>query len=256
MGNSLLFLGTGGSMGIPVIGCDCSVCLSDNPKNKRLRPSVLLQIGHKNIVVDPGPDFRQQALKFYIDKLDGVILTHAHEDHVGGIDDLRIYILKYHQPIPLLLSQETLEDLEKRFYYIFHQTGQGVVTKFAPQVLREERGDTRFLDLPIRYFSYNQSGMKVTGFRMGEVAYVTDISESSGQMIEDLKGVQTLIVSALRHTPSEPHFTIDQAVDFSRKVGAKKTYFTHLAHEVDHERVSALLPEGIELGFDGLRIHI
>lgn len=243
-------------MGIPVIGCQCPVCASSDSKNKRFRPSVLLHINDKHILVDAGPDFRQQALRHKINRLDGVIITHSHEDHVGGIDDLRIYTMLQKEPLPLLLSDVSLADLQCRFKYIFDYTGQGVVTKFEVKELGRQSGQVEFLGEKIHYFSYGQMGMKVTGIRIGDFAYVTDICEYEESIFEELKGVQTLILSALRHTPSHLHFNVDQAVDFAKKVRPKKTYFTHIAHEIDHDKTTALLPEGIELAYDGLHIFI
>lgn len=256
MVDSVLFIGTGGSLGIPVIGCECPVCISDHPKNKRLRPSILLHLGGKVILVDAGPDFREQALTHKINRLDGVILTHAHEDHVGGIDDLRIYIIRQKGALQLLTSEETLSELKFRFRYIFDYTGQGVVTKFEVQELKGDRGEATFLGEKIRYFSYGQMGMKVTGFRVKDFAYVTDICEYEESIFEELKGVKTLVISALRHTPSHLHFNVDQAVDFAERVKPEKTYFTHIAHEIDHEKTNALLPEGIQLAYDGLHIFL
>lgn len=243
-------------MGIPVIGCSCPTCLSTNPKNKRWRPSILIELNGKVILVDSGPDFREQALRHKINHLDGLIITHAHEDHVGGIDDLRIYTIRTNKPLPMLLSDVSLEDLKCRFSYIFNNKGQGIVTKFDVQELPSDIGDTEFIGEKFHYFSYGQMGMKVTGLRIKDFAYVTDICEYPETIFDDLKDVKTLVVSALRHKPSHLHFTVEQAIAFAQKVGAEKTYFTHIAHEIEHEETSALLPEGIYLSYDGLKIVI
>lgn len=256
MVDSVLFLGTGGSMGIPVIGCSCPVCTSTNLKNNRLRPSILIELNGKFILVDAGPDFREQALRYKINHLDGLIVTHAHEDHIGGIDDLRIYTIRSNKPLPMLLSDVSLEDLKVRFSYIFNNKAQGLVTKFETQVLMDDIGDVQFLEEEIHYFSYGQMGMKVTGLRIKDFAYVTDICEYPETIFDDLKNVRTLVISALRNTPTHLHFTVAQAIAFAQKVGAEKIYFTHIAHEIDHEKTSSLLPQGIQLSYDGLKIFI
>lgn len=252
----LLFLGTGGSMGIPVIGCKCSVCQSDSPYNKRLRPSALLLVDDKRILIDCGPDFKEQALRYDLDRLDGIIVTHAHNDHTAGFDELRIYSLRSHQAIPCLLSADTLADLKRRFYYIFDETSpyKALTAKFQLQLLESQRAQVLFLGLRIDYFSYRQGGMLVNGFRFGNLAYVSDIREYPDTVFEDLKDVETLIISALRYSPTPLHFGVDEAVDFARRVGAKNTWLMHIAHELDHEKTNAYLPADIRVAYDGLLI--
>lgn len=252
----LLFLGTGGSMGIPVIGCKCQVCQSGASYNHRLRPSALLIANNKRILIDCGPDFKEQALRNQLDWLDGIIVTHAHHDHTAGFDELRIYSLRSHQAIPCLLSSDTLIDLKKRFYYIFEANNlySTLTAKFQLQVLEKERGNTLFLGIDFSYFSYKQGGMQVNGFRCGNLAYVSDIKEYSDSIFEDLKGVETLVISAVRFSPTPLHFSVDEAVDFARRAGAKKTWLMHIAHELDHEKTNAYLPEDIRMAYDGLLI--
>lgn len=252
-----LFLGTGASMGIPVIGCRCPVCTSESPYNIRTRPSALITMGMQRILIDCGPDFRQQALKHHIDSLDGVILTHAHHDHTAGFDDLRIYIFKSHRSLPCLLSAESLADLKKSFYYIFedHRPYMDMASRFDVRVLERDRGEVEFIGLKLRYFSYEQGGMVVHGFRMGNLAYVTDIKHYPPSIFDDLKGVDTLILSALRFPPSPLHFSVDDAIEFAKKVGAKHTWLTHMAHDLDHEKTNAYLPDGIRLAYDGLQLE-
>ncbi len=255
---SLTFMGTGGSMGIPVIGCPCPVCKSDSPYNKRMRPSALLQVNDKSIVIDCGQEFRIQALKHHLDDIDGVIFTHAHHDHSAGIDDLRAYYLHHKKTaIPCLLSKETLLDLQTRYHYIFD--GMNYPDKLTPRldlrIMEGERGEVNFADVSIKYFSFKQTGMKVNGLRIGNFAYVSDIKEYSETIFDDLKGVETLVLSALRFTPSWMHLMVDEAVEFSKKVNAKQTYFTHIAHELDHEKTNAYLPSNIRMAYDGLVIN-
>lgn len=251
-----LFLGTGGSMGVPVIGCECAVCRSDNPENKRTRSSGLLTIDEKKILIDCGPDFRDQALKNHIDRLDGVILTHAHHDHTGGIDDLRAYYIKTYAPMPCLLSKDTAEDIRQRFSYIFRSGPNQFTTKLALQLLESDRGTVEFLGIPIHYLTYEQMGMPVNGFYWRDFAYISDIRIYPESILEDLKGIRTLVLSALRFTHSDFHFTVDEAVEFAQKIGAQQTWLTHIAHDLDHEKTNAYLPANIRLAYDGLEINL
>lgn len=253
--SKLLFLGTGGSMGVPVIGCHCPVCSSDDPHNKRLRPSALLKVGGKNILIDCGPDFRQQALKFGIDQLDGTILTHAHNDHTAGIDELRVYYMHTHHSLPLLLSDETAQDIKARFAYIFtKERFYKLLPTFELHEFTGERGEVEFLGLQIGFHSYLQAGMTVHGYRIGNLAYLTDIKDYDEAIFPFLKGVDLLVLSALRFTSSPLHFTVDEASSFAQQAGAKMTWLTHLAHELDYEETNARLPENVRLAYDGLEI--
>lgn len=252
-----LFLGTGGSMGVPVIGCDCAICKSESSLNKRLRPSALISYADKNILIDCGPDFRLQALGYGINTLDGLIITHAHHDHTGGIDDLRVYTFRRQgNALPCLLSKSSLEDLKRRFYYIYEESGDynKLTTTFKNTILEGDQGTVNFLGMKIQFVTYEQGGMPVNGFRFGNLAYLTDIRHFDNRIFDSLKNLKTLIISALRFTPSHLHLSIDEAVDFAHKVGAEQTWFTHIAHELDHEKTNAVLPPNIQLAFDGLEV--
>ncbi|NGX60841.1 MAG: Phosphoribosyl 1,2-cyclic phosphodiesterase [Chlamydiae bacterium] len=253
----ILLLGTGASTGIPVIGCGCPVCTSSDPKNTRLRPSALIKIGGKSLLIDSGPDFRFQALTHKINTLDGLLLTHSHFDHVAGLDELRIYYLLQKRNLPVLVSQTTLEDLKKRYDYLFQQKswGSSLSAQLDFHVFEEKRGECEFLGIPIQYVTYSQGGMEVNGYRFGRLAYISDICLYPETIFEDLRGVEILVLDALREKPSEMHLSIDEAIDFSRKVGAKKTYFTHIGHELDHA-YEKKLPEEIFLAYDGLSLEV
>lgn len=243
-------------MGIPVIGCKCPVCTSQDPHNKRLRPSALIKTADKKILIDCGPDYRQQALKFGIDKLDGVILTHAHNDHTAGLDELRVYYMHTHRSLPVLLSKETAADIRARFAYIFHQDRfYKLLPTFELHEFEGDLGELNFLGIPIAYTSYVQAQMTVHGFRIGNLAYVTDIRDYDEAIFQFLKGVDTLVLSALRLAPSPLHLTVEQAKEFALKSGVKNTWLTHLAHELDHDAINASLPRNVQLAYDGLEIQ-
>lgn len=242
-------------MGVPVIACTCPVCTSKFSENKRLRSSGLLKLGHRRILVDAGPDFREQALRYKIDSLDGVIFTHTHYDHSGGLDDLRIYYFRTNEPVPCLLSRASYEDLRQRLAYLFRQEDgvSNVAAKFDFQIM-ESDGDVEFLDQQFRVFSYSHGGMEVVGLRLGNFAYVTDIFDYPETIFEELKDLKILVLSALRYSYSHVHFTVEQALDFAKAVGADMTYFTHAAHEIDHHAANAELPSHIQFSYDGLEI--
>lgn len=252
-----LFLGTGGSMGIPLIGCECPICSSTSSFNRRSRPSALITFDEKNILIDCGPDFREQALKYKINRLGGICFTHSHYDHTAGVDELRIYNLRWKKELPCLLSRETAEDLAHRFYYLFDEKSPyaQIMAKFSLQFLEKDRGAANFQGLKVRYMSYQQLGMKVNGFRFGNLAYVTDIQNYPETIFSDLAGIDILILSALRFTPSPMHFSVDQAIDFAQKLQAKEVWLTHIAHELEHEKTNAYLPSNMKLAYDGLELN-
>lgn len=251
-----LFLGTGSSMGIPVVGCHCPVCRSESPCNQRTRPSGLLTINGKRLLIDCGPDFRLQALKHHIEHLDGLILTHAHHDHIAGIDELRVLYMRSKKPLPCLLSKHTAEDLHLRYSYIFKDpvNPMQLVSRIHLQVLEGDRGETSFVGCPIRYFTYSQGGMAVNGYRIGNFAYVSDIRDYPETIFDDLKGVEHLVVSALRFELTAFHLGINEAIDFAERAGAKHTWLTHIAHELEHEATNGYLPPNIRMAYDGLEL--
>lgn len=254
MGALFTFLGTGASSGVPLIGCECSVCSSSSPKNRRLRPSGWIQVNGKSFLIDAGPDFRQQALTHKIARVDGLLLTHMHFDHIAGIDDLRIFSVRSEKAIACLLSKESFRELQLRYHYFF-KSGTSATARFDCQPFDQEVGMVLFERLPVRYFNYFQGEMKVTGYRIGDFAYITDIREYDEAIFDFLKGVKHLVLSALRKEPSHIHFCLDEAVRFAEKAGIASTRLTHVSHFVDHEKVNQELPSHVQLGFDGLQIE-
>jgi len=254
----LLFLGTGGSMGIPVIGCTCATCASPSPFDKRLRPSILITDGKKRYLVDIGPDYRTQALKFGIDTLAGLLLTHTHYDHIAGLDELRIYTFQQKEAMPCLLSRETLEELKIRYHYFIPPPviDETHWTNLKFSLLEGNQGEVNFEGLKTSYCTYEQVGMKVNGFRFKKTAYMTDVMEYDDEVFKSMQGIETLIISARRWEKSFAHLSVEEAVKFSKKTSAKKTYFTHISHEIEHEETEENLPDGFFLAYDGLEIEL
>lgn len=257
MKGKLLFLGSGSSAGVPEIGCSCSVCLSSFEKNKRLRPSCLVEVANKILLIDVSPDFRYQALKYNIQHIDGLLLTHAHYDHIGGLDDLRKFTLIEKKPIDCLLSKDTLQEIKKSFHYLFEppSINSSLSVKMRFSVLESDFGNTLFQALSLGYVSYFQKLTKITGYKIGNLAYISDIKEYDETLFNYLRDIDVLIISALRKKASPVHFGIDDAIAFAKRVNPKQTYFTHIAHEVDHEKTSAILPPKIFLAYDGLQLE-
>lgn len=234
------------------------MCQSTNTKNQRLRTSTLLRIDGRSYLIDAGPDIRRQALQHHINRIDGLILTHTHYDHVAGLEELRIYNFLQNGPIPCFLSEESLSELKLLFHYIFkdktNAKHKSNTSAFHFHVAPEAHGTFRLGELTAHYCSYFQAGMQVLGLRFGSLAYITDIKNYSESIFSFLEGIETLVIGAIRFTQSPMHFTIDEAVEFSKKTTATHTYLVHLCHDVEHEHAESLLPKGMHLAYDGLEI--
>ncbi|KAB1071401.1 MBL fold metallo-hydrolase [Tamlana haliotis] len=251
----ITFLGTGTSQGIPIIGSDHPVCKSANPKDKRLRVSVLIEWKGFNYVIDCGPDFRYQMLRSGCDKIDAILFTHEHSDHVMGLDDIRPFYFKQGN-ISIYAHQRVLKALKKRFDYIFAIKNKypGAPSlnvhriKNKPFQLNEETV------VPIKGMHAN---LKVFGFRFHDFAYLTDMKSVSEKEIEKLKGVKILVVNTLRVEPHHSHFNLEEALEFIEKVKPEKAYLTHISHLLGfHDDVEASLPDHVSLAYDGLEITI
>lgn len=256
MKGKLLFLGTGASLGVPMLGCQCEVCQSTSPFNKRLRPSALLQINQKQLLIDVGPDFRYQALRSHLTHLDGILFTHSHQDHTAGIDDLRPLSFKRETPLPFLCSAETAKDIKERFHFAFKPIHTHPLTsRLEAHLLPDKKGKIIFQGIEVGYYTFYQDNMGVNAYRFGDLAYVSDIKNFDPDIFDWLKGVKVLVVSALRFTPSNLHLSVDEAVDFANQVGVEKAWLTHTSHDLDYEKTNAYLPSHIQLAYDGLEIE-
>ena len=249
------FLGTGTSQGIPIIGSNHPVCLSDNPKDKRLRVSVLIEWESYCFVIDCGPDFRQQMLNANVSKIDGIIFTHEHADHTMGLDDIRPFYFRQGD-IPLFAHKRVFQSLEKRFDYIFDTKNKypGV-----PNVIKTELSNQPFLAgnievIPINGLHYK---LQVFGFRFRAFAYLTDMKTINDEEIDKLQNLDVLVINALRIEPHISHFNLQEALDFIKKVKPKKAYLTHISHLLGfHNEVQQNLPENVFLAYDNLQITI
>jgi len=253
-------LGSGTSHGVPFIACDCAVCTSTDPKDKRTRPSILIDLEPRTsnresrfVLVDTTPDLRQQCLANHVTRVDAVLFTHAHADHITGFDDIRRFSQIQQMAMPCYGSEDTLNDLRRMFDYVFKppkQQGGGLpqvtlTAVDAPFTL----GGARIVPVPLLH-----GILPVLGYRVGSFAYLTDVSTIPETSWRLLDGVTTVVIDALRRRPHSTHFNIDQALNAVARIGATRAYFTHITHDLGHAGTSATLPPGVELSYDGLVI--
>lgn len=243
------FLGTGTSVGVPRIGCRCPVCLSDDPKNKRLRCSVLIEKAGSALLIDTTPDLRTQALRQDIRRLDAVLLTHAHADHLHGLDDVRCFCFDRDEPLPCYSDPPTLKRIERVFDYAFNSAYQSALPQIS---LHAIDGPFSLLGHDIVPVTVYHGRLPVLGFRFGDFAYVTDCSRIPPQTYEALRGLDTLVIDGLRHKPHPTHFTVAQALEAIAELAPRRAYLTHISCQLEHHRTNAELPDHVELAYDGL----
>lgn len=249
----ITFLGTGASQGVPTVACQCEVCRSLDFRDKRLRSSIHLSINNKSIIIDVGPDFRQQMLREQINSLDAILFTHEHKDHTGGLDDIRGFNFKQKKPIPVYTRTNVSVELKKTYNYIFAKDAYSAIPQIKVNIIEDQ---PFFIDtiavVPIDVFHYK---LPVLGFRFSNFTYITDANFIAEEALEKIKGSTILVVSALQKTPHKSHFNLKQAIELAQQVKAKETYLTHISHKLGlYKEISKELPRSIKLAYDGLKI--
>jgi phosphoribosyl 1,2-cyclic phosphate phosphodiesterase len=253
---NITILGTGTSSGVPVLTCQCDVCKSTNPKDSRLRVSVLIQTDGLDIVIDSGPDFRQQILKTNLKKLDALLFTHEHKDHTAGLDDVRPFNYIAGKKYLNIYARETvLNQLKREFHYAFLEQSYPGVPLLNTNLIENKPFSIQGLEIiPIEVLHHK---LPVFGFRIKDFCYITDVNYISEKELEKAKGAKILVLDALHRTPHISHFTLEQAIEVAKEIGAEKTYFTHISHHMGlHDSVNKELPAGMELAYDGLNFTL
>lgn len=250
----ITFLGTGTSQGVPVIACDCNICLSSDSLDKRLRTSLLLETDDTTLVFDAGPDFRQQMLREHVTRLDAIILTHEHKDHIAGLDDVRAFNYKSQDAIDIYSEERVQKVIKKEYSYVFSEYQYPGIPKMRLNPIPEPGFAVKKIEIiPIRVFHYR---LPVYGFRVGNFAYITDANYVPEESKEKLYGVKYLVINALRKEKHISHFSLREAVSFIREISPKKAFITHISHQMGlHKEVIKELPAGITLAYDGLTLE-
>lgn len=252
----ITFLGTGTSQGVPLIGCGCAVCQSNDPRDNRLRTSILIESETTCVVIDSGPDFRQQMLRAKVKKMDALVFTHSHKDHVAGMDDIRAFNYIQQKAMDVYATTATQNVLAREFSYVFNGDKYPGIPEVNLHTIAAptpfQIGDIVFEPIDVMHYK-----MPVLGFRMGSFTYITDANYISPASMQQIAGTKTLVLNALRHETHVSHFSLSQAIALATQIGAEATYFTHASHQLGlHKQVSAELPEGIYLAYDTLSIEI
>lgn len=249
------FLGTGTSGGVPLIGCQCEVCKSNDVRDNRLRTSILIQHDGLNIVLDCGPDFRQQMLRADVRKLDAILMTHAHKDHTAGFDDIRAFNFMQKKAIDVYCNQETEQSIKEQFSYVFTETDYPYLPKI--NFVRIHNSQFTIHNLEIQPIEVMHSAMSVFGYRFGDFTYITDAKTIAKEERDKIRGTKILVVNALRHENHYSHFTIDEALELVNDVKPELTYFIHMSHQFGlHEAMEKKFPTYIRVAYDGLKISV
>lgn len=251
----ITILGSGTSQGVPVIGCTCEVCRSLDYRDKRLRASIRIEVQGKSIIVDSGPDFRQQVLRERINRLDALLFTHEHKDHTAGMDDIRSFNFLQKKDMPVYAAPWVLNQLKQEYAYVFSEKKYPGVPQVEVHELDGSPFEVEGIKItPIEVLHYK---LPVFGFRIADFTYITDAKVISDESLEKIKGSKVLILNALQQTEHLSHFTLSEAIEMANKIGAERTYFTHLSHKMGkHQEVASQLPEHISIAFDGLQIKL
>ncbi|HXH19810.1 MAG TPA: MBL fold metallo-hydrolase [Chitinophagales bacterium] len=251
----VVFLGTGTSGGVPMVGCESPVCLSENPKDKRLRSSVLIRTQGKTLAIDCSPDFRQQMLRENVKRLDAILFTHAHKDHTAGLDDVRGFNYVMKKAIPLYMNQETFDSIRKHYDYIFNGNDYPGI----PQVDIKIIDNAPFMaeGIPVTPIEVMHYRLKVFAYRIEDFTYITDANFISKQEMEKIKGSRVVVINALRKEPHVSHYNLKQAIEVIQELKPQQAYLTHISHQLGfHDEVNKELPNGIELAYDGLKFNV
>ena len=249
------FLGTGTSQGVPVIACRCSVCVSLDFKNKRLRSSILVETGGKQIVIDTGPDFRQQMLREKISRIDAVVYTHDHIDHISGLDDIRAFNFVLKKRMDIFCSHYVNDSIRRQFPYIFSEFKYPGIPEIDIHIIENKAFSIE--DISILPVEVQHLKLPVFGYRIGGFTYITDANYISETEKEKIKGCDVIVLNALRREPHPSHFTLQEAIDLMIELKPKRAYFTHISHQLGlHNNVERELPSFIKLAYDGLRIEV
>jgi phosphoribosyl 1,2-cyclic phosphate phosphodiesterase len=252
----MVLLGTGTSHGVPVIGCHCPVCRSDNPRNQRTRTGVAVTTDQGTFLIDTSPELRMQLLREQIELVQAVVYTHAHADHIFGLDDLRLFGYMLKRPVPLYCEEPVERQIRAAYSYAFAPPDPDLHIGAVPQLEIRPLGlePIELLGVSVLPIRLMHGKLPVLGFRIGNVAFCTDVSYMPEESYERLEGLDVLIIDALRDVPHATHFGIPQALAVAERVRPKRTYFTHVSHHLEYEATNRRLPEGVELSYDGLRI--
>ncbi|HLJ48059.1 MAG TPA: bifunctional riboflavin kinase/FAD synthetase [Bryobacteraceae bacterium] len=252
---SITVLGSGTSVGVPTIGCDCDVCHSADPRDNRLRPSIHVSYGGRGILIDTTPDFRQQALRAPIDRVDAILFTHSHADHVMGLDDVRPFNFKQGGIIPIYGSHDTIANIQRSFPYIFDgRESESSRPRLVTHIF--DGGPFELFGLTFQPIRLNHGRGTVYGFRFGNAAYLTDHSDIPPESMERLRGLDVLFLDALRHRPHPTHSTVERSLQTVSELKPKRAYFTHICHDLPHAETEKTLPENVRLAYDGLQIQV